>query len=144
MTEEKITGRDIFFTDEKRFLLNAPLNKQNNQVRLSKESLRNYRRGCEIIDAKINREFPKYSSSFMVAGGVSYYGPGKLIFCVGNMNAKCYRPALDFYKQDIDRLNPNLYLQQDGATAHTSNLNKRYIAEKFKNKLELWPANVNT
>jgi transposase len=143
VTENNITGRDILFTDEKRFLLNAPLNKQNNQIRLSKESVRKFKRGCEIIDAKINRQFPKFSSSFMVAGGVSYYGPGKLIFCVGNMNAKSYRPALDFYKQDIDRLNPNLYLQQDGASSHTSVANKAYITAKFRNKLELWPANVS-
>ena len=81
----------------------------------------------------MRQDFSKYTEGFMVAGGLSEYGPGKLIFCVGTMDSKCYARTLDYFKEDIDRLNEKqkeditiplnkkgLYFQQDGAPCHTS------------------------
>ncbi len=34
---KKIQGQNIFFTDEMRFILNLPLNKQTNQIRLDEK-----------------------------------------------------------------------------------------------------------
>ena len=42
---KNIAGKDIFFTDEKRFILNPPLNKQTNQIRLNEEGYKEYQSG---------------------------------------------------------------------------------------------------
>jgi transposase len=89
----------------------------------------------------IHKPLPKYTTGFMVAGGISAAGPGKLIFCVGTMDTQSYLRALTYYKQDIDRLNPDLYFQQDNATCHTANLSIDYISENFNQFTEKWPAN---
>ena len=39
--DNKINGKSIFFTDEKRFILNSPLNRQTNQIRLDNEGVTN-------------------------------------------------------------------------------------------------------
>lgn len=138
--ENNIKGEDIFFTDESRFLLDTPLNKQTNQFRLPKEDQILLREGNPEIESKIAREIPKFSTGFMVAGGISYFGPGKLIFCVGTMDTVSYKRTINHYKDDIRRLNNNLYFQQDNASCHTSKESKTFISENM-NFLEKWPAN---
>ena len=57
------------------------------------------------------------------------------------MNTKSYCQTIGYYKEDVMRLNKNLYFQQDGASCHTA---KKSIAEiniTFRNKLDFWPAN---
>ena len=137
-----IKGKDIFFTDEKRFLLNKQINPQTNQVRLSKESLKNYKLGKDdTIDKKINQPLPHKSQGFMIAGGLSSHGVGKLIFCIGTMNSFAYEGALNYYKADTERLNENLFFQQDNAPCHTSGKSMKKIDNIFNNSLAFWPPN---
>ena len=136
-----IKGQDIFFTDECRFLLDTPVNPQTNQIRFNKMDLIRLKNGDNVIYEKLNVPQPKYTIGFMVAGGISEFGVGKLIFCVGTMNTKSYCQTIGYYKEDVMRLNKNLYFQQDGASCHTA---KKSIAEinlTFNNKLDFWPAN---
>ena len=75
---------------------------------------------------------PKKSKGFMVAGGVSKFGVGKLIFCIGTVDTYAYKQALEFYKNDIDKLSPNeskLFFQQDNAPAHSSKETKAILNE---------------
>jgi len=137
----QINGKDIFFTDESRFLLDTPLNPQTNQIRFNQEDLAKLRSGEEKLYEKLHVPLPKYTTGFMVAGGISYYGVGKLIFCVGTMNTNCYLPTLNYFKEDIQRLSPNLYFQQDGAKCHWSRKSMEKIVDEFPNHLESWPSN---
>ena len=136
-----VKGKDIFFTDESRFLLDTPLNPQTNQIRFNKEDQKKLKLGDTEIFEKVNKPVPKYTSGFMVAGGMSTHGLGKLIFCVGTMNAFAYRRTLDYFQEDVQRLNPDLYFQQDGASCHTANKSINLIGTLFNNKLPFWPAN---
>jgi len=58
-----------------------------------------------------------------MAGGINYYGLGKIIFLEGTMNQFSYGQSLLFYKDDINEIkknkNLNLILEQDGASCHT-------------------------
>ena len=71
------------------FFLDTPLNPQTNQIRFNQEDLAKLKSGEELYE-KLHVPQPKYTTGFMVAGGMSYYGIGKLIFCVGTMNTNCY------------------------------------------------------
>jgi transposase len=141
--DKGIKGENIFFTDESRFLLSSPLNPITNQIRFSEEDTKKLKEGDPDIYEKLHRPLPKYSQGFMVAGGISYYGPGELIFCVGTMDTKCYKRTLNYYKDDINRLHPMLYFQQDNAACHTSKESMEFIKneENFIRVLENWPPN---
>ena len=138
---KKIRGQNIFFTDEKRFILNPPLNKQTNQIRLDEKGYSEYKSGKGILYEKISRPIPKYSQGIMVAAGLSKNGVGKLIFVTGTMNSFSYNQTLELYKEDIERLGKDLYFQQDGASCHTGKKSLNYIKNNFNNYLEFWPAN---
>lgn len=56
---------------------------------------------------------PKYSPGIMVAGGIFLKEVGKLIFISGTMNTFSYMQSLEMYKNDVKRLNDNLYFQQE-------------------------------
>ena len=87
-------------------------------------------------------EIPKKSKVFMIAGGVSKFGVGKLIFCIGTVDTYAYKQAIEFYKEDIEKLSPNdhkLFFQQDNAPAHSSKETKELLKEiKI---LKFWPPN---
>ena len=102
--EKSIAGKEIFFTDEKKFVLNCPLNKQTNQIRLDKSGYAEYKSGKGTLFEKIAKPLPKFPKSVMVAGGVSFNGVGKLIFVTGTMTSFSYLQALEMYKDDINRL----------------------------------------
>ena len=139
--KKKIQGKDIFFTDEKRFILNAPLNRQTNQIRVDDEGYKEYKSGKGKLYEKISKPLPKFSQGIMVAGGLCQNGVGKLIFVTGTMNSFSYNQTLEFYKDDLERLGNNLYFQQDNATCHVGKKSMNYIKNNFKNYLEFWPAN---
>ena len=48
---------------------------------------------------------------------------------------------MEFFKEDRDRLDKNLYFQQDNATCHVGKKSKEYINSNFHNKLDFWPPN---
>jgi len=143
--EEEIKGEDIFFTDEKLFLLDFIPNKQTNQFRLSNCMKKKLRKGNESVEKILSIEMPKKSKGFMAAGGVSKYGPGKLIFCIGTVDSYAYKKALYYYLKDIEKLSPpgkSLYFQQDNAPAHSSKEIKKILLETENIKsLKFWPPN---
>jgi hypothetical protein len=140
--ENNIKGNQIFFTDEKRFFSHVKMNPQVNQIRLTKKWHKKLKRGCNEVRDKIYRQIPKFPESFMVAGGISSKGVSELIFCVGTMNSSMYTRALGIYRADLDRLDPNLYFQQDKASCHTSGESRKKIRETFNSwDVDLWPAN---
>lgn len=141
LNQKNISGKDIFFTDEKRFILNPPINKQTNQIRLDSNGYKEYQSGQGELFEKIAKPIPKFPQGIMVAAGLSRKGVGKLIFVTGTMNSFSYLQTLALYKEDIEKLDKNLYLQQDNAPCHVSKKSKEYIKSNFANILEFWPPN---
>ena len=96
----------------------------------------------EEAEKLVTIQLPKKSKGFMVGGGISKNGLGKLIFCIGTVDSFAYKQALEFYKQDIEALsdgNSLLYFQQDNATPHTSK-EAREALKEIKS-LKFWPPN---
>ena len=77
----------------------------------------------------------------MVAGGLSRNGVGKLIFVTGTMTSFSYLQTLEFYKSDIQKLDPNLYLQQDNAPCHIGKKCIQFLYSNTLNHLDFLPAN---
>ena len=71
----------------------------------------------------------------VIAGGISFYGVGKLVFLDGTMNDFAYGQTLMFYKDDIDSIrekyNKILIIEQDGATCHKSKRNTKLLNSLF-------------
>jgi len=139
--EKNITGQNIFFTDEKRFILNPPLNSQTNQIRLNSKGFKEYQSGEGKLYEKICKPVQKFPQGVMVAGGLSRKGVGKLIFVTGTMTSFSYLQTLELYKSDIQQLDPNLYLQQDNAPCHVGKKCIDFINANFLNHLDFWPPN---
>lgn len=135
--EKNIKGEDIFFTDEKNFSVGSMPNKQATQYRFSKKQYASIKEGSLDPRAFYQEKFPE---SVMVAGGFSYYGQGKIIFCIGNVDGLAYKNAVNYYMQDItDHIKrPHLLFQQDNARCHLAN--NDYIDKHFQNRLQ-WPPN---
>jgi len=134
-----IKFNEIFFTDEKTFSLNKFINAGTNRIRLTKGFKRRQLNGDPEIQKLVSSDMPKKSKNFMVAGGISYYGPGKLIFISGMVDTNAYSKILKYFKEDIDFINQkhqvNLLLQQDNARPHTAS--KQLIEELFYKKNEI-------
>jgi hypothetical protein len=142
ITDEKISGNDIFFTDEKIFLLDFLPNRQTNQIRLSNYMKKKLRKGDESAEKLLSIEIPKKSKGFMAAGGVSKNGVGKLIFCIGNVDSFAYKQAISYYIDDIKRLSQGedlFFFQQDNAPSHTSK-DVKMMLNDIK-CLKFWPPN---
>ena len=88
--DKKIFPKKIFFTDEKRFILNPPQNLQTNQIRMDSKGIELYKRGKRKLFEKVARAIPKYQNGIMVSAGISYKGVGKLIFITGTMRSFSY------------------------------------------------------
>ena len=140
---EKVDFNNIFFTDEKRFLLNFVPNKQTFQVRLTKENQRKLMQGNEEVQKLLTFEVEKHPKGIMVAGGVSSAGIGKLNFIVGTMDSCAYKQTLINYQNDINYLNEkydkDLIFQQDNAPCHTSKETEKVL--KNMKRLKFWPPN---
>ena len=136
-----IEGKDIFFTDEKRFMFHRHSNSQTNRIRLTQDSKEKLRNGDQEMVELLTDPVKKYEEGFMVAGGLSYYGVSKLVFCVGTMNSFSYSQTLEFFANDVKELNENLFFQQDNATCHVSKESKEFICRNFNRTLLKWPAN---
>ena len=94
------------------------MNKQTNQIRLNKAGFKEYNSAKGDLFEKINKPIQKYPKGIIVATGLSRNGVGKLIFVTGTMTSFSYLQTLEFYKNDIQKLGQNLFLQQDNATCH--------------------------
>lgn len=139
--EDQKYYQHIFFTDEKIFSLEKNIHQGHNYIRLSKDFKLRLSMGDPEVERLVHTETPKFSSSFMVAGGISVFGPGKLIFLSGNMDSKAYKKVLEYYKEDIDYIvktkncSPILF-QQDNAPCHTSNQSKEIIKSLFYKQID--------
>jgi len=90
---------------------------------------RKLRKGNQEAAKLVSIKLTKKSKGFMVAGGVSKFGVGKLIFYIGNVDSYAYKQAIEFYKKDIQHLSKNnnqLFFQQDNAPPHTSQEIKKF------------------
>ena len=56
------------------------MNPKTNAIYLTKKVNQKVREGSRKFDNILDQEIPKKCKSFMVAGGVSYWGMGKLMF----------------------------------------------------------------
>ena len=84
--EKEIQGRDLFFTNEKKFMLHRNSNHQTCRMRLTKENEELFKNGDSKIFELLEEPVKKFEEGFMVAGGISWFGVSKLIFCIGTMN----------------------------------------------------------
>ena len=82
--EKKIESKDIFLTDEKRFILNPPLNRQTNQIRVDEKGYKEYKSGKGHLFEKISKPAPKFSQGIIVTCGLCNQGCWKINFCYRN------------------------------------------------------------
>jgi|HubBroStandDraft_2_1064218.scaffolds.fasta_scaffold74716_1 transposase len=130
----------VFFTDEKIFYVNPPVNTQNDRV-WSAERKRD-------IDAqRLLVQRAKFSAHVMVSAGICFTGIGRLHFVAekAKINAEYYvNSLLPKLIEDCEGLMPNGFVfQQDGAPAHTSHHAQEWLRQNtpdFIKKSE-WPPN---
>jgi transposase len=137
--DNNIKGEDVFFTDEKIFSLDGPLNPATNKIRLCKKDREKLRNGNEEICNKVYRPAKKFPERVMVSGGLCKDGVSKLIFCVGTMEKFAYKKCVDYFKEDYDRMGGDYYFMQDGARCHLPA--KPKIIDNFNRYFALWPPN---
>ena len=142
IVKNEIDHTKIFFTDEKRFIMNFVPNKQTNQIRLKKKTKMQLKQGDEEVEKLLTIPVEKHPKGVMVAGGVSSYGVGKLNFIVGSMDSYAYAQTLDNYQKDMDyyhELGVDLIFQQDNCPSHVSADIKQKLSKM--RKLDFWPPN---
>ena len=131
-----INGRDIFFTDEAQIKTGSYI---KDSIRLSQENQKKLKEGVIEAYELINRPEKKFEGSIMVAGGVSSRGLSNLILVENTVNEFAYAQILLYFKEDYDRMKEKmegeLYFEQDGATPHTSESNKKLINRLFGNNV---------
>ena len=128
----------MFFTDEKIFYFNPPVNSQNDRV-WSRSRKR------DVDPRRLLVQRAKFSPQVMVSAGVCFGGKGRLHFVPEKVKVNS-----DFYVNDLlpkliedcESLLPNNFVfQQDGAPAHSSRLVQEWIDQhspEFVKKNE-WP-----
>lgn len=133
-------AKKVFFTDEKNFYLNPPINHQNDRV-WSSGKKRN------VAENRLVVERAKFAKHVMVSAGVCYGGKGRLHFIPekAKVNAKLYVDILlPRLVEDCKTVLPSGFIfQQDGAPAHTAKLAQEWIdtnCSDFIRKDE-WPPN---
>ena len=124
LTGEENTAKRIFFTDEKNFYVNPPVNSQNDRV---------WARGKkkEISTDRLLTERMKFAPHLMVSAGVCYGGKGQLHFVEqkAKVNAEYYvNKTLLNLTEDCRRILPGQFIfQQDGALAHKVSLAQDWL-----------------
>ena len=142
IVKNEIDHTKIFFTDEKRFIMNFVPNKQTNQIRLSKKTKRQLKQNNQEVEKLLTILVEKHPKGVMVAGGVSYYGVGKLNFIVGAMDSCAYAQTLINYQKDIEyykTMGIDLIFQQDNCPSHVSAEIRQTLSTMHK--LDFWPPN---
>src|ERR1700743_1329628 len=134
-------AKRVFFTDEKIFYLNPPVNSQNNRVWSTG-------RKRDVDPQRLLVQRAKFSAHVMVSAGICYGGKGRLHFVAEK--AKIYA---EYYVNnllpdligDCKKLSPNsnFIFQQDGAPAHTSRLAQEFLEQNTPEfiKKDEWPPN---
>lgn len=131
----------LFFTDEKIFYIDPPVNTSTSRVwsSASKKS--------DVSPQRLVRQRAKFSPHVMVSAGVCCVGKGRLHFVdeKAKINAKYYtEQLLPQLIEDCRSLMGNDFVfQQDGAPAHTAGQTQEWLMQncpEFINKNE-WPPN---
>ncbi|CAM1298306.1 Uncharacterised protein r2_g791 [Pycnogonum litorale] len=132
-----------FFTDEKIFTIEPPINKQNDRVYGSSTSKKN-----EISEEKLFATKSHFPSSVMISVGISKLGKTSVHFIERNVkiNGEYYRnDLLSNLIPEMNGLakNGHYVFQQDGAKAHTANASVAYLKKRVPELLEpeIWPPN---
>jgi inhibitor of nuclear factor kappa-B kinase subunit alpha len=135
--------RSIWFTDEKVFTVETPVNSQNDRVYAQATRKRN------VPSARLIRERQHFSRSVMVSVGVSRLGKTRVIFIEPgakvNSDYYCQRVLGEGLLADI-RTRCQRYtwtLQQDGAPSHTAKTTLAYLQRENVKFIEpdMWPPN---
>lgn len=130
----------IFFTDEKNFYLNPPVNRQNNRVWA-------VGRKSSIASSRLLIEREKFAPHLMVSAGVCFGGRGRLLFVdeKAKVNANYYvTQLLPHLVTDAQQLlDGNFVFQQDGAPAHTATVTQEWINHNCPDMIvkDDWPPN---
>jgi inhibitor of nuclear factor kappa-B kinase subunit alpha len=133
-------AKRVFFTDEKIFYINPPVNTQNNRVW-------SVGRKRAVDPQRLLIQRAKFSAHVMVSAGVSFAGKGRLHFVAEKtkIDANYYvNSLLPNLVDDCENLLPDVFIfQQDGAPAHTARLTQDWLdvnCPDFITKDE-WPPN---
>lgn len=131
----------VFFTDEKIFYLNPPVNSQNNRVWSTG-------RKRDVDPQRLLVQRAKFSAHLMVSAGICYGGKGRLHFVdeKAKINAEYYvNKLLPGLIGDCQNLSPNnnFIFQQDGAPAHASRHAQEWLEQNTPDfiKKDEWPPN---
>jgi inhibitor of nuclear factor kappa-B kinase subunit alpha len=132
--------RRLFFTDEKVFYLDPPVNSTTSKVWATG-------RKRDVDPQRLIRQRAKFSRSVMVSAGVCSQGKGRLHFVPEKVkiNAAHYMEQLlpKLVEDCHNLLGQDFVFQQDGAPAHTAHQTQQWLAENcpdFIGKDE-WPPN---
>jgi len=132
--------KKVFFTDEKIFYLDPPMNTQNDRVWASG-------RKRDIASERLLHQRAKFSRRVMVSAGVCYNGKGRLHFVPekAKINADYYISNLlpELLEDCFEKVGNSFIFQQDGAPAHTANQTQNFLhmnCPDFIGKDE-WPPN---
>ena len=132
--------RRVFFTDEKVFYIDPPLNSQNNR-------LWSVGRKKNIDPRRLLQQRAKFSQRVMVSAGVCDSGKGRLHFVDEKVkvNAEYYMKSLlpGLLNDCHTLLGDDFIFQQDGAPAHTARQAQQFLqneSPEFIAKDE-WPPN---
>ena len=132
--------KKVFFTDEKMFYINPPINSQNNRIWAKKKK-------ADIDPSRLLVERAKFSSHIMVSAGVSYEGKGRLHFIdeKAKVNAKYYvENLLPKLVEDCHTVVGKQFIfQHDGAPAHGAKLAQDWLASHCPDFIDKdsWPPN---
>lgn len=135
----KATKR-VFFTDEKVFYINPPINNQNNRVWSSGKK-------SQVACSRLLVERAKFAPHVMVSAGVCFQGKGRLHFVdeKTKVNANYYlNKLLPKLVEDCQNLlGRDFVFQQDGAPAHGAKVTQEWLCENCTDFIDKnsWPPN---
>ena len=122
MLQNDVDFNQLIFSDEPRFALTS-----DNRCRWYRKSDR---------DDQVFEEKEKFTTSIMVFGAIGMDFKSKLVICERSVNALYYRDILEESGliQDLNESKGegNWTFIQDGATAHTSEITKRYLKKRMR------------
>lgn len=141
LTADKLSR--TFFTDEKMFMVDPPLNSQNDRVYDQANKHKH-----EIEDQRLFRTMSCFTRKIMVSVGVSKLGKTSLHFIEPGVkvDGAYYRETLlanMLPEMSALARGGHFVFQQDGARSHTARESVAYLEEHVPELLkpEMWPAN---
>ena len=107
----------IWFTDEKRFIVEAPRNSQNDRVHATAQKKR------DVETFRLLRGRRQFSEYVMVSLGASFDAKTSILFIERRVKINCPSYCQDVLTPmllEIRQKMPDFVFQQDGAPAHTA------------------------